>query len=726
MNLNRIPVIALEYVNSDISAKQAINQEMLINYETGDIYVKDKNGNIISCTSKYADVASRSITLSDGSVRTLQEVIDDVLNNTIRTSSTTETNLNDLEPKIIKVGDIEFVPKTTISAVYDENGQTLVDILYEINSKLANQIMVSSTQETITATEENQRTFTLGLPGSSDYNFLNIHTTLVFNGITFYDNRHYDIVGNILKIHDDIDGIILGRDITVIYLFSYYQKDISNYLTEGVDGVYIRDNTIPINKLKSYSDRTDLNESFSLATSAAVYDTMQKAKEAYDLAGSTPVHSHDYTTVRSVNASTIQSVNGSKIPMECIPDAAQKKLHTVTDMAAMYKLTISTVSIYDYVRVLDAGNGESKMFLVIDITRLSSADGYQEFSGGDSVDWTHVFNTPTTLLGYGISDAVNTSMVSETSAAGKLVKVNAANKLPVNISGDADTLDGIHAAGFATATHTHPIATTVVDGLMSKTDKSKLDGITTVTTSADGLMSKSDKSKLDGISANANNYTHPTTHDASIISESSTKRFVTDTEKSTWNGKLDATAMLDTYSMSTTSDTLKVSKKINAAGGIKMDNGTTLVHNSTTLIDGNGVVYNARYNDLAEAFEAEDISILEPGDVISCTEDGKYIKSRYYEDNTVVGVYSDTYGQLLGASGDDNLIEKGLIPIGLAGRVYVKVYGAAKVGDLLVASGVPGVACVSSDPSRGTVIGKVLENKNTAEISRIRMLIMNS
>ncbi len=37
------------------------------------------------------------------------------------------------------------------------------------------------------------------------------------------------------------------------------------------------------------------------------------------------------------------------------------------------------------------------------------------------------------------------------------------------------------------------------------------------TTSANGLMSSTDKSKLDGIATGANNYTHPTTHPASMI-----------------------------------------------------------------------------------------------------------------------------------------------------------------------------------------------------------------
>lgn len=45
------------------------------------------------------------------------------------------------------------------------------------------------------------------------------------------------------------------------------------------------------------------------------------------------------------------------------------------------------------------------------------------------------------------------------------------------------------------------------------------------------------KIKLDGIEAGANKYTHPATHPASMITESTTKRFVSDTEKAAWNGK---------------------------------------------------------------------------------------------------------------------------------------------------------------------------------------------
>lgn len=55
------------------------------------------------------------------------------------------------------------------------------------------------------------------------------------------------------------------------------------------------------------------------------------------------------------------------------------------------------------------------------------------------------------------------------------------------------------------------------------------------TQSANGLMSAPDKKKLDGIATGANNYVHPSTHPASMITQDATHRFATDTEKTSWN-----------------------------------------------------------------------------------------------------------------------------------------------------------------------------------------------
>lgn len=60
------------------------------------------------------------------------------------------------------------------------------------------------------------------------------------------------------------------------------------------------------------------------------------------------------------------------------------------------------------------------------------------------------------------------------------------------------------------------------------------------------------KNKLDGIEAQANKYEHPANHPASIITQDATHRFVTDTEKSTWNGKANAEDIPDVSGFATT------------------------------------------------------------------------------------------------------------------------------------------------------------------------------
>lgn len=82
----------------------------------------------------------------------------------------------------------------------------------------------------------------------------------------------------------------------------------------------------------------------------------------------------------------------------------------------------------------------------------------------------------------------------------------------------------------------------LIDGFLAqlnnKSDKTHIHDI--ATDSTNGFMSKEDFTKLKGISEGANNYTHPKTHQASIIVQDSTHRFVTDDDKDKWtNIKLD-------------------------------------------------------------------------------------------------------------------------------------------------------------------------------------------
>ena len=90
---------------------------------------------------------------------------------------------------------------------------------------------------------------------------------------------------------------------------------------------------------------------------------------------------------------------------------------------------------------------------------------------------------------------------------------------------------------------THP-ATMITEDETHRfvTDEEKIkwnngSSIEVATSTSNGLMSSTDKTKLDSIEEQANKYIHPTSHPATMITEDATHRFVTDEEKSNWNNK---------------------------------------------------------------------------------------------------------------------------------------------------------------------------------------------
>lgn len=93
------------------------------------------------------------------------------------------------------------------------------------------------------------------------------------------------------------------------------------------------------------------------------------------------------------------------------------------------------------------------------------------------------------------------------------------------------------------------------------------------------------KLKLESVEEDANNYIHPLTHPATMIEEDVDHRFVTDEEKTYWNGKLDATSAYTRNEMD-----LFLSKKIDKVDGMGLSS------NDFTIIEKNklaGIEENA-------------------------------------------------------------------------------------------------------------------------------------
>jgi hypothetical protein len=137
--------------------------------------------------------------------------------------------------------------------------------------------------------------------------------------------------------------------------------------------------------------------------------------------------------------------------------------------------------------------------------------------------------------------------------------------------------------------------------------------------------------------------------------------------------------------------------------------------------------------DYAEVFELASREGVSPGTVLSLTGSSARVgPSRRAYDSAVVGVVcgaGDLHpGLVLGARSDGSTD----LPVALSGQVYVRISlegGAIEPGDLLVASGTPGVAMRLAAPelALGTVLGKALErySGNGGEPEGlVRMLVM--
>jgi len=92
----------------------------------------------------------------------------------------------------------------------------------------------------------------------------------------------------------------------------------------------------------------------------------------------------------TVSANNIDGV----IPVENLPASALERLVKVTDQAARFALTTSSVQLGDTVLQTDTG----MMYLVVDTTKLSSEDGYQPYTAvsATSVPWSGITDKPST------------------------------------------------------------------------------------------------------------------------------------------------------------------------------------------------------------------------------------------------------------------------------------------------------------------------------------------
>ena len=240
--------------------------------------------------------------------------------------------------------------------------------------------------------------------------------------------------------------------------------------------------------------------------------------------------------------------------------------------------------------VLFYGNTTSSVHAVDVLAQPSGLDGDIQFNDlgllGSDVGFsynktTNTLSVPTITLdgmnvGSTIAAAYNQANTATASANTKAPiasptftgTVSGITKAMVGLGNADNTTDAAKPISTATQTalngksdsgHVHSAATTTVSGFMSSTDKTKLDGIAagatvyshptgdgnlhvpaTGTTNTGKVLTAGSVAGTMTWESPAVTYTHPTNHPPSIITQDASNRFVTDAEKTTWNGKSDS------------------------------------------------------------------------------------------------------------------------------------------------------------------------------------------
>ena len=179
------------------------------------------------------------------------------------------------------------------------------------------------------------------------------------------------------------------------------------------------------------------------------------AKTDHDtLAGRVTTNEGDITTLKKdIKAIDASWITTGTIAIDRLPATVIERMYVADNAAALANLTTEQVQNGDTVKLADT----KKMYYVIADDKLGTEaymDAFTEYTAGiaSSVDWAGVLNHPTTIAGYGITDELlYASDIAATATAGKLLRVGEDGKLHVDITGDADTLDGKQATDFAAA-----------------------------------------------------------------------------------------------------------------------------------------------------------------------------------------------------------------------------------------------------------------------------------
>ena len=130
-----------------------------------------------------------------------------------------------------------------------------------------------------------------------------------------------------------------------------------------------------------------------------------------------------------------------------------------------------------------------------------------------------------------------------------------------------------------------------------------------------------------------------------------------------------------------------------------------------------GTATESYYADLAENYLAD--AEYAPGTVLVFGGDAELTVTTEKGTHRVAGVVSTNPAHLM----NSHIEGENITALALQGRVPCNVVGRVAKGDMLVASAIPGYACVDNNAKAGTIIGKALSAKGDTERGTVEIVV---
>lgn len=163
-----------------------------------------------------------------------------------------------------------------------------------------------------------------------------------------------------------------------------------------------------------------------------------------------------------------------------------------------------------------------------DLANLSLSDGELAIAYNSDKSKAEIY------VGDGNGGKILLNPDTDTSAAVQDAKDYTDEKISGLVDGAPEAMDTLKELADAIAANSD-IMTALQSAIGGKVDKADGKGLSTEDYTTE------EKTKLAGLT----NYTHPSSHEASMITQDSTHRFVTDEEKTSWNGKYGPGCVID-------------------------------------------------------------------------------------------------------------------------------------------------------------------------------------